>query len=183
MQSDDQQLAKARLEAIYREMLPYVDRFASNRLGPDSGPEIASEVFHAAVVAFSDGRSEQVTPAWLMAVARNKVIDRWRREERRSAIGLKLRPRKEDLAEFPVDWNLQPHREAVQSSLARLPDKDRALLVLHYLDGIPLADLASQLDVSFSCISSRLARARRKFRRYYDVDRVASEKVLGGAAE
>jgi RNA polymerase sigma-70 factor (ECF subfamily) len=158
------------LESLYREMLPQVHRFACSRLGSEDGRDVASEVFHAAVVAFGDGRAGNVTPAWLMAVTRNKVIDRWRQAERRSAISLRVLPRKSDQTEFPDDWYDEPHREAVLRALGRLAKKDRGILVLHYVDGIPAPELAASLDVSVSAIESRLARARRKFKSFYQLE-------------
>ena len=66
------------LESLYRRHLPMVYRYTTARLGTSRGEELASEVFHAAALAFRDGRGEHVTPAWLMATARNRVIDEWR---------------------------------------------------------------------------------------------------------
>ena len=176
---------KAELEALYREMLPQVYRFASARLGPEDGHDVAAEVFHAAVVAFTDGRAGQVTPAWLMVVTKNKVIDRWRMAERRGAIAMKFRPRADDLADFPHDWFENIQRDAVLRALGRMATKERSLLVLHYLDGISTLELAAQLDVSVSAIESRLARARRKFHSFFEIEPAAKTRrrnKSGGAA-
>lgn len=157
----------ASFEALYRKMLPVVHRFAATRLGEADGEDVASEVFHAAAVALRDGRSETVTPAWLMAVTRNKVIDRWRTAERRSAILLLNRGRTEDHVDFPSDWSSDPRREDVLAALDRCRSSDRTLLVLHYLDGMPAPALAEAMSCSVSAMESRLARARRAFRRHY----------------
>jgi len=154
-------------EELYRNMLPTVYRFASARLGPEEGEDVTSEVFHAAAVAFTDGRADIVTPAWIMTVTRNKVIDRWRTAARRNAIALRFRPRKADLASFPADWTEDPRREHVLAALDAVSTDDRALLVLHYLDGMSAPDLAAELDITVSAIESRLARARRRFRSHY----------------
>lgn len=167
---------KAELEALYRDMLPKVYRFASARLGSEEGHDVASEVFHAAVVAYTDGRSEQVTPAWLMTVTKNKVIDRWRMAERRSSIALRFRPRADDLADFPQDWFENTQRDAVLRALGRMANRERSLLVLHYLDGISTSELATQLDVSVSAIESRLARARRKFHSFFEIEPAAKRR-------
>ena len=53
-------------ETLYREMLPTVYRFTTARLGPTDGEDVAAEVFHAAAIAYRDGRRQQVTPAWLI---------------------------------------------------------------------------------------------------------------------
>ena len=158
----------ARFEGLYREMLPTVHRYAANRLGESEAEDVASEVFHAAAVAYTDGRDAHVTPSWLMAVARNKVIDRWRTAERRSAIALRNRARKEDLVAFPADWTADPRREQVLAALDRCTPAERTLLVLHYLDGMSSRMLAEEMSCSVSALESRLARARRSFRKLYE---------------
>ena len=157
----------ARFDELYRDMLPTVHRFAANRLGEDDAEDLASEVFHAAAVAFTDGRQDQVTPAWVMAVAKNKVIDRWRMAERRSAITLRNRAREEDFMDFPPDWNTDPRREDVLAGLDKMKPAERSLLVLHYLDGMPAPALSEALGCSLGAMESRLARARKSFRRLY----------------
>lgn len=154
-------------EELYRAMLPAVHRFAVTRLGDAEGEDVTAEVFHAAAVAFTDGRQEAVTPAWIMAVARNKVIDRWRKASRRSAIGLRFLPRASDLTEFPPDWNEDPRREDVLCALNNLAESDRTLLVLHHLDAMTAPEIADALGISVSAVESRLARARRRFRSHY----------------
>lgn len=158
---------RARFEALYRAMVPTVHRFVANRLGESEAEDVVSEVFHAAAVAYTDGRADQVTNAWLMAVARNKVIDRWRRAERRAAIALRNRTRAEDQMAFPADWTADPRRERVLAALDRCTPAERTLLVLHYLDGMPVAALAEEMQCSVSAMGSRLARARRSFRTVY----------------
>jgi RNA polymerase sigma-70 factor (ECF subfamily) len=158
-------------ERLYREMLPTVHRFASTRLGEAEAEDLAAEVFHAAVVAYGDGREHQVTPAWIMAVARNKVIDRWRSAERRSAIALRNRVRKDDLVTFPADWSHDERRDDVLAALDRMRPAERSLMVLHYLDGMTAAALSEVLECSVSAVESRLARARRSFRTNYQPER------------
>lgn len=157
----------ARFETVYRTNLPNVYRYATARLGTSDGEEVTAEVFHAAAVAFNDGREEQVSGAWLMAVTRNKVIDRWRKAERRNALAHLIRPGKGDLVSFPEDWAVDPNREAVLAALDKVSERHRALLVLHYVDGMPAPEIAETLGISVSSIESALARARRSFRRHY----------------
>lgn len=155
-------------EALYREMLPTVYRFTTARLGRAEGEDVAAEVFHAAAIAFQDGRRDRVTAAWLMAVARNKVIDRWRRAQRRSAIDFLHRAREEDLMEFPSDWAASERRPAVMAALEQMKPRHRNLLVAHYVDGIPAPELSEMLDMTVSAVESALARARNSFKKQYD---------------
>lgn len=163
--------ARSDFERLYREMLPTVHRFAATRLGEGEAEDLAAEVFHAAVVAHGDGRAQQVTPAWIMAVARNKVIDRWRSAERRSAIALRNRVRREDLVTFPANWSDDERRDEVLAALGRMRPADRSLIVHYYLDGMTASALAEVLECSVSAVESRMARARRSFRSRYQPER------------
>ena len=80
--SETNMRSEADFERTYRANVRAVYGYAATRVGRSEAEDVAAEVFQAAAVAFADGRAEQVTLAWLMTVARNKVIDRWRRTER-----------------------------------------------------------------------------------------------------
>lgn len=159
-----------RFEELYREMLPSVYRFTTARLGRAAGEDVSAEVFHAAVVAINDGHFERVTPAWLMAVARNKVIDQWRRAERAKALDHRLHRSREDLMEFPPDWANSSNRAEVMAALDQLTMRHRSLLILHYVDGMTVPELAERLDENVAALESAMARARAAFRRHYRGD-------------
>ena len=160
----------ARLERIYRDNVRRVHGFAHARVGTDEAVDVVSEVFHAAAVAAREGRIDQVTTAWLMAVTRNKVHDHWRRAYRRKARAHLTHARGDDLMDFPPDWSTDPRRAEVLAALDQLPPRDRSLLVLHHVDGMSTAELAASADKSVAAIESALARARRRFRTHYRSD-------------
>jgi RNA polymerase sigma-70 factor (ECF subfamily) len=58
-------------------------------------------------------------------------------------------------------------REAVERALSGLPAMQRAVLVLHYLDDLPTAEVARVVGRSESAVESLLTRARENFRRRY----------------
>ena len=165
MHVSDRQTA---LAALYDAEVDRVYGFAVNRVGRDEASDIVSEVFHAAALAFRDGNGDRITAAWLMAVARNKVMDHWRRSYRRKAKFHLTHARSQDMTDFPPDWAADARRPAVVAALDALPKLDRALLVLHHIDGMPITELADLLGKSERAIESALARARRKFRAHYD---------------
>jgi RNA polymerase sigma-70 factor (ECF subfamily) len=100
-----------------------------------------------------------------MAVARNKVIDRWRREERRRARAHLVWSRERDEVDpFPDHWSRDATRRTVLDVLDRLPGRYRSLLVAHYVDEMTVPDIADATGGSVRSIESALARARRAFR-------------------
>ena len=145
-----------------------VHRYACARLGRAEGEEVTAEVFHAAAIACTDGDVDALTGAWLMAVTRNKVIDRWRKAQRARARRHLLRARKEDLVEeMPDRLTRNETRAAVRDALDRLNSRPRGLLILHYVDGMSVPDIATSLDDTVRAVESALARARRSFERNY----------------
>jgi len=160
-------VTEQQLEAVYRANARRVYGFARNRVGETDGAEIVSEVFHAAALSFRRGDGDHVTSAWLMAVARNKINDHWRRSYRGKAKRHLTHLTTDELVHFPPDWHDDPRRAAVIVALDALPAWDRSLLVLHHVDGMPIAEIAESTDKSVAAIESALARSRRKFKNAY----------------
>jgi RNA polymerase sigma-70 factor (ECF subfamily) len=156
------------LESIYDENVRHVYNYARARLGPSEGEDVTAEVFLAATAEFQRGRGERVTTPWLMAVAHNKVIDRWRRATTKrskwralvSATPLVEQDATERVTETPT-------REAVLEALDLLVPRQRAVLVMHYVDGFSGPAIARQLGITNSAVESLLARSRRAFRSHY----------------
>lgn len=153
---------------LYKEMLPVVYRYVTSRVGKLHGEEITSEVFHAAVRALSSGVQETISAPWLMATAKNKVIDHWRRSERRGRIAHLVEPRVEELFEESAESLAGGSWSDVMATLDRLPTKQRTLLTLRYVDDLSLSELAEQAGISEAAAESALARARRSFRAQFE---------------
>lgn len=162
---DDTRQVPPGFEALYDASIDRVYSYARARLGPSEGEDIASEVFEAALVALQAGKVEAVTEAWLMAVTRNKVIDRWRASERRMSKRHLLARRADDGG---PDRDASDSGDRMLLALDKLSHLHRALLILHYLDGFPMREVAEQLDMTLSSAQSGIARARKSLTRAYE---------------
>jgi RNA polymerase sigma-70 factor (ECF subfamily) len=91
--------------------------------------------------------------------------------------GRRLVPLPESLADpgAPPDEHL-----SVTDTLARLPDAQRRLLALVYVDGYSLAEVAALTGTSEGAAKTALWRARTAFRRIYSEDVVASDSHPAG---
>src|SRR5215510_9821029 len=79
--ADDRQAVA--LCVLYDRALPEVYGYLVKRCGSSPVAEdLTSETFMAAVDAVRRGRVPDLTEAWLIAVARHKLVDHWRREAR-----------------------------------------------------------------------------------------------------
>ncbi len=155
------------LADLFEHNFSYLYIYARARVGPTEAEDVTADCFHAAAIAYRDGRAEQITQAWLLSVAHNKVIDRWRRASTRRSKFHLLQPRPDLTDAFPPALDSQPIREAVLEALDQLTQRRRALLILHHVDGTPTKEIATQLGLSPTAVDSALARARRAFRHHY----------------
>jgi RNA polymerase sigma-70 factor, ECF subfamily len=105
-----------------------------------------------------------VTVAWLIGIARHKLVDHWRREARERR---RLRA-VEDLTDpFDDPWDAELDREAAHAALAELSPVNRAALTLRYLDGLAVPEVAEHLGRTVAATEQVLSRAKRAFRASY----------------
>ena len=160
----EQPTASDPIVAIYRVALPQVYGYLLSRCGSTSlAEDLVSETFLAAVSASRQGRLTEVNVAWLVGVARHKLVDHWRRLEREQrSVAAAEQP------EADVDpWDEWLDTEAAYAALARLPIPQRAALTLRYLDGLPVAVVAEHLGRSVHATETLLVRSRTALRRQY----------------
>jgi RNA polymerase sigma-70 factor (ECF subfamily) len=152
--------------AIYRVALPQVYGYLLPRCGAVAVAEdLTAETFTAAVGAVRRGQVREVTVAWLIGVARHKLVDHWRRlarEERGLAAIEQDQPAGEDPWEEVLDT------QAAHTALSHLPAPQRLALTLRYLDGLPVPEVAEHLGRSVHATETLLVRARAALRRFYE---------------
>lgn len=165
--------------AIYRRALPQVYGYLLPRCGSAVlAEDLTAETFMAAVAAVRRGSTSEVTVAWLVGVARHKLVDHWRwaaREQRtQQAAGIQARA-------FDDPWPEWLDADAAHAALSRLSAQQRAALTLRYLDGLPVAEVAGYLDRSLHATETLLARSRAALRRVYTEHR--DERDVSGNRE
>jgi RNA polymerase sigma-70 factor (ECF subfamily) len=152
--------------AVYREALPQVYGYLLPRCGSAAlAEDLTSETFLAAVNASRQGTLTEVSIAWLVGVARHKLVDYWRRlerEQRSFAAAAASGPGVDD------PWDEWLDSEAAYAALAHLPIPQRAALTLRYLDGLPVAVVAEHLGRTLHGTETLLARSRAALRRQYE---------------
>ncbi|MEU7524925.1 sigma-70 family RNA polymerase sigma factor [Saccharothrix sp. NPDC042600] len=147
---------------VYDAALPQVYGYLLARCGNRAqAEELTSETFLAAVQSARTGGP--VSPAWLIGIARHKLVDHWRRREREER-GLRLAHTEPDV-EDPWD----EHIDAIQArdTLAGLSRTHRCVLTLRYVDGLPVPEVAELIGRTVHATEALLVRARAAFRRAY----------------
>jgi RNA polymerase sigma-70 factor, ECF subfamily len=151
--------------AIYPVALPQVYGYLLPRCGSVVVAEdLTAETFTAAVAATRRHPPPHVTVAWLIGIARHKLVDHWRRVEREQR-GLAAVEQEHPAGEDP--WSAVLDAQAAHVALLRLSLPQRMALTLRYLDGLPVPEVARHLDRSVHATETLLVRARAALRRVY----------------
>lgn len=158
--------AGSALLALYDPALPQVYGYLLRRCGRrEVAEELTSETFLAAVDAVRRGMPPRIDVGWLIGVARHKLADHWRRQEREQrnlrAVALERTADEDD----PWDGRLDALR--ARATLDRLAPQHRAALTLRYVDDLPVPRVAALLDRTVRATEALLVRARREFRTVY----------------
>lgn len=163
----------AALLRIYDEAVGEVFAYLAARCGGRAlAEDLTADTFLAAVGQIRRGKVETVTIAWLIGIARHKLVDEWRRSARRPTPGVL-----DEQAEPMIDdqWDVVIDRQFVGSVMAELGPHHRSALALRYFDGLSVPDVADHLGRTVEATETLLVRARRRFRTVY-------EQQQGGAA-
>lgn len=153
---------------LYDDALPHVYGYLARRCNNTATAEdLTAETFMAAVAALHNdtvtaagGNRLDLNIPWLIGTARHKLIDHWRRTERR----------KEELAELWDDIAVADPSDAAidaaaaQDALAQLAPTHRAVLTLRYLDDLPVGEVAMAIGRTVHATEALLTRAKAAYR-------------------
>jgi RNA polymerase sigma-70 factor (ECF subfamily) len=146
-------------DVLYERFYPLVVTYASQHLHRSSAEETAAEVMIRLWQSAERFDPKKPLRPWLFAVARNALVSFWRR---RSA-GIPI-PSAEEETELqgPATQDIRP---LVSEALKSLPEAERHIIVLTYMDGLTSAEIAQRLGVPQAAVSSRQHRALQKMRK------------------
>jgi len=118
--------------------------------------DLTGETFTRMVASLSDYRLKGVPfRAWLYRIARNLVVDHYRKHNGRSSVPLdraENRSGPEDDPSFIVEQTLTLER--VQRALASIGSSQQEVVVLRFLLGLSLREVALTLDKTVAAVKS-----------------------------
>jgi RNA polymerase sigma-70 factor (ECF subfamily) len=156
---------------LYDSALAEVYGYLASRSGSAAVAEdLTSETFLAAVDAVRRGTVPDLTVAWLIGVARHKLVDHWRRREVEERALEAVDPQAGDEPAAEDRWDVQLDALVAHRTLADLAPQHRSALTLRYLDGLPVREVASCLGRTEGATEVLLVRAKAAFRARYATD-------------
>jgi RNA polymerase sigma-70 factor, ECF subfamily len=189
---------RTKLRQLVRRELPRLYALA-RRLGGEDPEELVQETMVRACRAFPTLRDTKAGPKWLTTILTNVWRDRLRQRGRRpdevpvdhdegAGDGFSLYQHLVDEDPWPyvdtmhVDFLGAFSEQDIHEVLQRVPSRYRAPLVLRYVEGYDVAEVADILDRPPGTVMSQLARGRTRFERLlweYAVESglVASEPI------
>lgn len=160
---------KEQKEAVIRDAV-HAERkrlgdFIRRRVGNDEDAEdILQDVFVQLVTSYSVTEPIEQLTAWLFRVARNKIID-WYRKKKPDALPRSFGDENEplNLADILYDPTQDPDKVYARSlvwteladALDELPEEQREVFILHELEGESFKEMSERLDVPLNTLLSR----------------------------
>jgi RNA polymerase sigma-70 factor, ECF subfamily len=154
-------------ERLYHATRPRLHHTVAHLVGSsEETREIVQKAFVKAWERLSDLQEDAAFAGWLRRIAVNLVRDFWRARKPEIEIS------DDDDAGALVDPSPDPSEivdgrievDHLRQALLELPLIFREVVVLHYLDGSPVDEVARSLEVPRGTVLSRLARARTRLR-------------------
>jgi RNA polymerase sigma-70 factor (ECF subfamily) len=154
--------------AFYDDAVPRVYGYFLHRCGGSVqvAEDLTQETFLAAVSELTKGRRVTAPIAWIYGIARHKLLDHYRQQERAEREPSVAFEADELEDELIVPGDAQARERAIRA-LVSVAASQRAALVLCYVDGFSVAETAKRLDKSVEAVESLLARGRQSFKRAY----------------
>ncbi|MEN6578400.1 MAG: RNA polymerase sigma factor SigZ [Phycisphaerales bacterium] len=144
------------IESIWAEFAARLGRFIHARVAdPATAEDILQDVFVRIHQRLDHLRTPAKLQSWLYLIARNAIIDHYRKTRKTSQLPESL------LAEPPKDGpEACELKDALRQMIDGLPDTYREAIVLTEIEGLTQQELANRLGITLSGAKSRVQRAR-----------------------
>jgi RNA polymerase sigma-70 factor (ECF subfamily) len=151
------------LELLLRAAQPALDRYVSRLVGTTHADDVVQEVLVTIARKLTWLAEPRLFRAWTFRIASRAAFAYLRRERRRAE-----QPLDQDAAEGLMAAERPPSEALLRELLDsdQLTAASRAVLVLHFQEELPLAEVAAILEIPLGTVKSRLALGLRALRRH-----------------
>lgn len=136
--------------------LPRLGRFASGLTGSrDAADDLVADAIARTLPRWRAGRVEDA-PAYVRRVMVNQASRRWRRRD----VARRLDHHALDWQQPSTDRTLiVDERDRTLTAVLALPPRRRSIVLMRFYEDLPVASIASQLDIREGTVKSQLSRA------------------------
>lgn len=154
-----------------RRAYQYAYRLTSN---PDEAADVVADAFVRVYGAIQNFKGQSAFTTWLYRILTNCFLDLKKREKNRQGVSLETMIQTDDgeVERQIEDEGLTPHEQAertereraVEDAVGRLPEYQRAMIVMYHAEQLSYEEIAEALDLPIGTVKSRLNRARLSMR-------------------
>ena len=137
----------------------------ARQLGDDLADDLAQETFIKAYRSLRAFRGDAAFSSWLCAIATNELRAEWRRRKRHADF-LEDEPHEASAAD--ARGNAPATAIEIDAALARLPEAQRAALVLCFEHGLTHEEAAAALACPLGTLKSHIARGKARLRAWLE---------------
>ncbi|MXX55922.1 MAG: sigma-70 family RNA polymerase sigma factor [Gemmatimonadetes bacterium] len=167
------------LDQLVRDLSPRIQvAIRPYALDDDDVNDILQECWIRILNRLDSFRRDGSFAAWAITVSKNVARKAWRKRKRVEAAAALLKHGSQTADHVPDPeevLSLQLQRRILSEALARLPDRERDVVVLRLLEGRSAADTAAALGMSVRAARAALDRAMHRLRGMKAVRRLLIE--------
>ncbi len=160
----DHEAFESLVKRYQRPLLNFVTRFADRTIAEDITQEVFLRIYRAA----PRFQAKAKVSTWIFQIAYNQALTEIGRRKRQRNLNETLHQNREDSAQGPLSRDTERYEieEEIMSVLGRLPDNQRAALLLRTNEGLSYREIGEILGVSIQSVESLIFRARTSLKRY-----------------
>ncbi|KJC60782.1 RNA polymerase sigma factor [Bradyrhizobium sp. LTSPM299] len=147
-----------RIEPVIPALRRYARALVRNHAAAD---DLVQDCLERAVSRWDQRREDGNLRSWLFAILHNLAINQFRRTATRGQHVTIDEAHEHEIGQNAVQEQTMIYQEAL-SKLARLPDEQRAVLLLIAVEDLTYAEAAKALNIPVGTVMSRLSRARER---------------------
>jgi RNA polymerase sigma-70 factor, ECF subfamily len=150
----------AGLHVLYEMHRKKVYNLSWRMLGtPQDGEDALQEVFLKVFDRIKNYRGDSAFSTWLYRMTTNHCLDLLRRRKILTFLGFENAPEAQEKkdSEKAVNLGLSP---VIVKALGKLPEKQKACLLMREMDDLSYEDIASALQLSLGSVKSNIHRAK-----------------------
>jgi RNA polymerase sigma-70 factor (ECF subfamily) len=159
-------------EVLYQRHKGPLYRFVLRQCGPQFVDDLFQDIWMKVINSRMSYKVKATFKTWLYHIARNRIIDHYRRQNIRSVDN-----NPEKLAFISDDRHIQPENrleendqhKLLMKAITTLPDEQKEAFLLREEAGLAIEEIAITTGVSFEAAKSRLRYAIKKLRQQLEI--------------
>ncbi|SHN55869.1 RNA polymerase sigma factor [Desulfitobacterium chlororespirans] len=157
-------------DEIYEELFPILYRFVRLRVPQSDVEDVTAEVITKIWRALPNFEGKSTLKSWALRIAYHHIADFYRT---RKGKGMQIVSLSEEIKSTQSTDDHSDHLLTVLSvseTLAKLSEQQVAVIQLRLIEGFSAIEVAQILGITQQAVDSLLYRAKKSFRKYYELE-------------